>query len=317
MHLFRRELSFRITAKPKKAFNIGGVENVVDDYSMSIPGPSDYAKDIWQIARNLGHEVCAKVQVNVTWECSTLPFLPVFELIREHMTNLKNAGVRHLMLSWTLGGNASINLKVATACLNDPSYDKYKALLKEEYGEYADIIEKSSKTFSEAFREFPFHIRVLYFGPQNGGPVNPLYLEPTELKSTMTGFPFDDIDSWREIYPKEVYIEQWKNLSEGWKKGLDMLENLPENDYKQSAIGGYLLFRSSYLQSLFVDARDKGDKETMLYVAREERKNAKQFYELMYNNPRFGYEASNHYYFTKSQLIEKIINCEYIIEKLS
>ncbi len=304
-------------SEAKKAFNVGGVEGVVDDYSMSIIGPSEFSKKVWDHSLNRGHEICAKVQVNVTWECSTLPFLPVFDLVREHMTNLNSEGVQHTMLSWTLGGCPSVNLKIATECLNDPSYEKYKELLKQEYGEFSEIVERAAHLFSNAFKEFPFHIRSLYFGPQNGGPVNPLYIESTELKATMTGFPYDDIDAWRVIYPRDVYINQFKKLSDEWKKGLKLLDTMPNNDFKQSALGGYLLFRSSYLQALFVDARDKGDKETMVCIAKEEKENAKDFYNLMKLNPYFGYEAANHYYFTKTQLIEKVLNCNNIIEKLS
>jgi hypothetical protein len=35
----------------------------------------------------------------------------------------------------------------------------------------------------------------------------------------------------------------------------------------------------------------------------------------MNKNSSLGYEAANHYYFSKGQLAEKIINCHYIIEK--
>ena len=34
----------------------------------------------------------------------------------------------------------------------------------------------------------------------------------------------------------------------------------------------------------------------------------------MNKNAAIGYEAANHYYYSKGQLAEKIINCSYIIE---
>ena len=36
---------------------------------------------------------------------------------------------------------------------------------------------------------------------------------------------------------------------------------------------------------------------------------------FMNKNAAIGYEAANHYYFSKGQLLEKIVNCHYVIEK--
>ena len=163
--LLPKEVTVLCISEERKAFNIGGVEGKISDYSMSIPGPGEAAKQLWSYAKSKGHQTCAKVQVNDTWECSTMPFLPVFDLIREHMTALKKENVDHLMLSWTLGGYPSINLKVAAKCLENPSEEAYNELLKEEYGDYWQTVKKAAKEFSDAFREFPFHIRNLYFGP--------------------------------------------------------------------------------------------------------------------------------------------------------
>ena len=54
-------------------FEIGGVRGNVLDYSMSIVGPGERAKNEWRIARERGLEIGAKVQVNTTWEASTCP----------------------------------------------------------------------------------------------------------------------------------------------------------------------------------------------------------------------------------------------------
>ena len=311
-----KEVILQCNSEAKKEYDIGGVHGAVRDYSMSIPGPATFSKGIWEYARERGHEVCAKVQVNVTWECSTLPFLPVFDLIREHMKGLREAGVKHLMLSWTLGGYPSINLKVASECLDDPDEDRYHALLRRQYGEHAETVKQAASIFSNAFREFPFDIHCVYYGPQNAGPSNLLYAEPSGFAATMTCYAYDDLDKWRAIYPRDVYIEQLRKLSAKWRVGLDLIEDLPDSDFKQAAWGGYALFYSSYLQSDFVVSREKGDRTRMLEIAEEERKLALLMYGLMQKNNLFGYEAANHYYFNKGMLAEKVLNCEYIIEKL-
>ena len=312
-----KEIIIQCNSEAKKAFTIGGIDGFVRDYSMSIPGPSDYAKSIWDCARKTGHSCSAKVQVNVTWECSTLPFLPVFDLIREHMTNLRSAGVEHLMLSWTLGGYPSINLKIANQCYQDPAPDKYHALLADEFGEYAQAVEQAAKIFSDAFRDFPFHIDMLYLGPQNGGPSNLLFAEPSGFPATMTCYAFDDLDAWRAIYPREVLIDQLRMLSELWAKGLELIRDMPQCTFKQAAYGGYALFRASYLQASFIIARNAGDSQTMAAIIPEESELAILMYRLMSESPLFGYEAANHYYFTKGMLAEKVLNCAYLQEYLS
>ncbi len=51
---------------------IGGIETSVIDYSISLVGPGENAKNIWKTCRKHGVKTLAKVQFNNTWEC--LPF---------------------------------------------------------------------------------------------------------------------------------------------------------------------------------------------------------------------------------------------------
>ena len=309
------EVIIMSNSEVKKSYCIGGVEGEVNDYSMSIPGPGELAKMVWSHAKARGHEICAKVQVNNTWEASTVPFLPVFDLIREHMKGLREQGVEHLMLSWTLGGYPSINLKIASACLDNPDVELYHEILRKEYGEYAPAVERAVTKFSEAFREFPFHIMNLYCGPQNAGPSNLLYETPTGFQATMTCYSYDDLETWRANYPEKIYRNQLRLLSEKWMEGLKELKDMPDCPLKDSAWGGYALFYSSYLQTEFILNRESGDKEYILWILSEERKTALELYCLMRRNNLIGYEAANHYYFNKGMLAEKVICCDYLAEQ--
>ena len=308
-----REVVLQSNSEAMLEFVRGGVQGNIRDYSISIPGPAPLAKRVWEYARARGHEVCAKVQINASWECSTLPYLPVFDLIREHMMGLREAGVKHTMLSWTLGGYPSVSLKVACDCLRDPSEGAYRNLLAQEFGEHADIVYASAKAFSEAFSEFPFDMRGLYFGPQNAGPSNPLYPEPSGLGATMTCYAFDALDTWRSIYPREVYADQWRKVAQGWHKGVELLADMPDCEYKQMAKAADAIFASSYAQVRFIMAREAGNTQEMREIAGEELQNALDLYALMQKNPHIGYEAANHYYYNKGMLAEKVINCAQII----
>ncbi len=303
------EIIMQSNSEAMLEFERGGVRGCVRDYSISVPGPAPLAKRVWEYARARGHQVCAKVQVNTSWECSTLPYLPVFDLIREHMIGLGSAGVEHLMLSWTLGGYPSINLKIASECLRDPSEQAYDTLLVREFGDYSDIVKASAKAFSKAFSAFPFDLRSLYFGPQNAGPSNLLYASPSGHAATMTCYAYDDLDTWRAIYPRKVYAELWQQLFEGWHKGVELLKDMPDCEYKQMAEAADAIFASCYAQVRFILARDADDREQMRMIAKEEQQNALDLYVLMQKNPHVGYEAANHYYYNKGMLAEKVINC--------
>lgn len=311
-----KNVIIQTSSEYKKKIEVGGISGEIVDYSISQPGPGDRAKWVWETAAKLGHEVSAKVQVNNTWECSTVAFLPVFDLIREHMTNLKGEGVNHLMLSWSLGGYPSINFKVATECFRDPSEENYDRLLQSEFGENAALIKRVAKKFSDAFQQFPFCEYTAYRGPQNAGPSNLLYPEPTGLESTMTCYCFDDLDSWRGIYPTEVFKEQFYKLSQMWAEGLSELEDLEDCEFKRAAYVGYGLFRSSYLQIAFIMNRQEKNATVLTEILDEERELACSLYELMCRDATIGYEAANHYYFNKGLLAEKVINCDYIKSQL-
>ena len=308
------EIIIQSNSEAMLEFERGGVGGHVRDYSISIPGPAPLAKRIWQYAQEKGHEVCAKVQINTSWECSTLPFLPVFDLIREHMIGLKDAGVDHLMLSWTLGGYPSISLKIASECLRDPSEQAYRALLACEFGAYADTVYASSKVFSEAFSAFPFDLRSLYFGPQNAGPSNLLYSAPSGFDASMTCYCYDALDTWRAIYPRNTYLALWQQLSERWHKGVEMLGDMPDCEYKQMALAADAIFSSCCAQVRFIMAREQGDTETMKALVAKEQQNALALYHLMQKNPHVGYEAANHYYYNKGMLAEKVISCAQIAD---
>ena len=94
-------------------FEIGGVKGNVLDYSMSIPGPGELARREWALAKECGLEVGAKVQISTTWEASTIPAIPVSPLVDSHIRALRDEGVEHLLLSWTLGGYPCNNIGAA------------------------------------------------------------------------------------------------------------------------------------------------------------------------------------------------------------
>ena len=100
-------------------FERGGVKGTVGEYSLSVVGPGPRATRHWQLAKRRGLKTAAKVAFNNTWELSSLPYLPVMDLVAEHCSRLSAADVDGLMLSWSLGGYPSPNLQIAQRVLGE------------------------------------------------------------------------------------------------------------------------------------------------------------------------------------------------------
>lgn len=287
-------------------FSIGRFNGKVYDYSMGIIGPGERAKMEWAAASSRGLKTAAKIQINTTWEASTVPAIPVYPLIEKHIDDIRKEGVTDLLFSWTLGGYPSMNIRHAA---------KY-------FYERSDIMpdnpsrQKAAELFSEALQEFPFSYVVLYFGPQNPGPSALLFTEPTGYAATMTCYTYDDLKQWRDIYPEDVFEEQFARMCSKWFEGLKMLKNEPEDEMVIMANAVYCLFWSSLNQIRFYRAREKKDRAVMKSMAQEEIVCAKKMLKLMNKNAAIGFEAANHYWFSKGCLCEKLVNCNDVISRL-
>jgi hypothetical protein len=317
-----RNIDFMCVSEWGKKLNIGSVENTIIDYSISNPGPSEKSRNAWKVAKERGLNTIAKVQLNNSWECSAIPYLPVPYLVKEHMDNLKEAGVNGLFMSWTLGGYPGGNIELLDSTPEELAEKYYGASA-------APGICDAWKIFCDAFREFPFHVAVLYFSPHNMGPGNLFFSKKTNYNASMVGFPYDDIDSWRANYPRDVFENQFRKLSEKWKAGLAILADAEKHigaenenyyeDLKTVAVSAYCHFRSAYLQARFVNLRDsetEGRVNEMLKVLDEELEIASKMFVIACADSRIGFEATNHYCYTPADLLEKVLNCEKVKEEI-
>ncbi len=143
------------------------------------------------------------------------------------------------MLSWTVGGYPSPNLDLVRRMTAIPTPDIGSTLLavaSDRYGpKSAPEAVRAWNAFSDAFAEYPFHVGFVYQGPAQVGPANPLYLAPTGWNSTMVGFPYDDLEGWRQVYPGDVLAGQFEKMAALWSAGIPSLEkaarkaSTPEN----------------------------------------------------------------------------------------
>ncbi len=306
----------------------GGVTSKVGEYSISSVGPGPRALEHWRYAKAAGLQTAAKVMVNCTWEVSCIPVIPAMELIAAHARKLGQAGVKDVMMTWSLGGYPSINYTVFQKMLANPSAS-LDEIAKDCYGEKSGAaVRQAWKAFSDGFGEYPYHINTLYSGPQHVGPANLFYPEPTGWRATMCGFPYDNLDSWRSIYPADIYIAQIRKVAEGFERGAVLLKQAIAGETDpvikkmmltdlRRAEGFKCVFRSIANQSTYVLYRNSKDTKNLGEVIKEEKANVLEFIPLCDADPTFGYESSNQYFFVRQDLLEKLINLEYLRETFS
>ena len=289
------------------------------DYSVSQVGPSEKSRAIWKKAREYQHPVVAKVQLNNSWELAAVPWIPVPYLVHEHLENLKREGISGLMLSWTHGGYPGGNLELLRATPEEIASARFSP-------RNAEKVCRVWRQFSEAFRNFPFCKDIMYTGPVNRGPGNRFYPEPVGLHATMLFFPYDDLKTWRGFYPEEVFSHQFVLLLEQWKQGMDILAEIsPETDAEKNELEELKLlagtalchFGSAFRQIGFIRARERKDRESMAQLIDEEISAVKELLSFVCRDSRIGFEASNHYFYSLNDLLEKLVSCCLMKQQIS
>ena len=304
----------------------GGVATEVGEYSMSVVGPGPRAAANWRRAKDAGVQSMAKTQFNNTWEISAVPYIPVANLVARHCAGLVESGISGIMPSWTLGGYPSPNLEIAKEFYCSPAPSAEEALRRvalRRYGRKAqDLVLRAWAAFSAAFELYPYSVAI-YTIPTQHGPANLLRETPTGLKSSMILFPQDDYKSWCGKYPPRVAWREFSRMAAQWKAALGDFRQamaLAAAEGKPSAMEDLAIaetcqihFQSTANQLEFYILRDgeaTGEaKARMRELARQEIELAARMYPLAKRHSAIAYEASNHYYYRPTDLLEKIVNC--------
>ncbi len=325
----------------------GGIETTVGEYSISVVGPGARAQKRWSAAHARGLRTVAKVQAGNTWELSAVPYIPALENVARHAVNLRKASIDGLMLGWTLGGYPSPNLELFCRMAQASPDDSLNAdglmlaVAQQRFGLLAaEAVVRAWKSMSAAFSEFPFAGELVYTAPLQSGPSNLLWAKPTGYRATMVGFPYDDLDSWRAVYPAEVYVSQFEKVADGFERATgdfaqsfqDLAPKLPAvqrraiRDELNVAQAAAVHFRSVANQGRFYVLRKKlagikasSDKEAivqeMYAILRDEIRLAQRLQAIQKADSRIGFEASNQYYYVGMDLAEKILNCEDLLNR--
>jgi hypothetical protein len=343
-----REVRFMSVSEWGMPINRGGVATTVGEYSISTIGPGERARHYWEVARARGMRTLAKMQCGNTWELSAVPYIPAVANVARHAANLRGLGVNGLMLGWTLGGYPSPNLEVVAEIGSAPSEggaaDLEGAMLRvaqRRFGQnLAPQVVRAWQEYSTAFSEFPFHGGLVYSAPMQVGPANPLWGEPTGYAASMVGFPYDDLDGWRAVYPAEVFIGQFKKVAIGFERAHAEMSTAFQGcrgkltteqqgaALKELNVGeaAAIHFRSVANQARFVMARRrlegaKSQDEVQSTCAelegllRAEMVLARRLHAIQSSDSRIGFEATNQYYYVPVDLAEKVVNCHDLLTR--
>lgn len=323
----------------------GGIESTVGEYSISAVGPGPRALPHWKAAQERGLKTGTEIQFNNTCEIATVPYLPVMDLVAEHCNNLlTRANLDAMFIGWTMGGHPSPNIELAQRLSRSPAPsidDVLNEIAAERYGmDGAPHARRAWTLMSEAFREYPFHISVVYTCPVQWGPANPMYLEKTGYSATMWGIPYDNLDGWRGPYPADVFADQFEKVAMGWQPGIRELEKALESAPAQRRIevetdlryakAAAHHFQAVANQSRFVAARDAlADPaatlsseqraalvDAMRQALESEITLAREMYALVKEDSRIGFEPSCQYFYLPLDLVEKVVNCRWLLANL-
>ena len=320
----------------------GGTKTKVGEYSISAVGPGPRAPQHWATAAKAGLENAAEIQFNNTCEIASVPYLPTMDLVAEHLHNLAPFKLSGMLIGWTMGGHPSPNFQLAQQMNRAPMPDVatvLDAMARERFGDAgAPHARKAWKLTSDAFRQYPFHISVVYASPVQWGAANPLYPTKTNYKATMWGMPYDDLDGWRGPYPPEIFAAQFGKVAEGFRRGVTELqqavEKTSEDRRKEAkadlryARAAAITFQSVANQTRFVLARDALAKSSNARSPDERRRLraeirrcleseivlARQLFALVQDDSRIGFEPSCQYFYLPLDLVEKVVNCRWLLE---
>ncbi|MBI5817564.1 MAG: hypothetical protein HZA88_01110 [Verrucomicrobia bacterium] len=320
----------------------GGIKTKVGEYAISAVGPGPRALQHWKAATQAGIKPAAEIQFNNTCEVASIPHLPVMDLVAEHIHNLVPSKLEGMLIGWTMGGHPSPNFELAKRLNQTPAPNVetvLDALAQERFGpEGAPHARKAWTLASNAYRQYPFHISVVYTSPVQWGPANPLYPSKTGYRATMWGIPYDDLDRWRGPYPPDVFATQFEKMVQEWNPGIAELrlavKKTPPNRRKEVqadlrfAEAAAIHFQAVANQSRFVIARDALAKDPKT-LSPEQRRHfqaeikrcleseialARQLWTLVREDSRIGFEPSCHYFYLPLDLVEKVVNCRWLLK---
>jgi hypothetical protein len=266
--------------------------------------------------------------LGTTWECGTVPFIPVPNLLARKAKAIHDAGAGGVMATWTIGSYPSPNTEAFAIRNWSPQMSETEVLQKiaaRRYGrETAESAVRGWTKLSEAFtEEFPFFGS--YLPPLQHGPSLPLYrrdIPPPYGNATLFNCK-DDWQRWPVPFPPEKMTALLNHLCDRWDDGVKDLEEAvqqaprqrraqAERDLGVAWMVGY--HWRAYANDLdFYKARDAGNIAEMKRVAQLELTHTERALRLVRADSRLGWEAELQYFYRPLDVLERLISLDAVI----
>ena len=310
----------------------GGVPMSVEEYSISTIGPSPRAQERSRQAKEFGFEYFGKIQLSTTWECGTVPFIPVPNLLARKATALRDANATGVMETWTIGSYPSPNTEAFAVQNWNPDLPEREVLRRVAAKRYGPAAAESAVAgwtkLSAAFHEeYPFPVSP-YTGPLQHGPSLPWYRHPIPKpygNATLLNSK-DDWRAWPPPYGPDLMAKLLRHLCDRWDEGLKDLEiairqsprerkKIAQMDREVAWMVAY--YYRSYANALdFYKARDAGDFAAMKTLAAAEIKTTEQAFRLVRADSRIGWEPELQYFYRPLDVLEKLLSLDAVLAEI-
>lgn len=277
--------------------------DAVGDYSVAHIGPSDKTRGCAKLIKGENRKLFLKIQTNDSWECPSVPYLPVYPLQTENVKRSVEIGADGLVMSWTMGGYPSKALETCgNICVYGASYDE---VVKKRFEKASRGDANAYKKLSDAFSSMPYSGMYLYVGPMARGPALKFVKEKRSEQSSMIGYVYDDADYWFTGTDKTRYMKKFRKMIDAFENAVS---DIPDEEDKRMATAAACVFNSAYNYTEFAETKNSE-------ILKREYKNVTTLFPLMLKDGRIGYETSKRYLYSARSVAEKLIQLKSEIDK--
>lgn len=323
----------------------------VDEYCYAITGPSP--RFVSQSRQAAGRELrmFAKISINATHELRSVPYLPLPHILAEKMQKMRALGVAGFEGSAPFGAEMTPMTRLAAIMSRQRQpapEDAVAELAVSEVGaDNAGAVIRAWHFFAQAWRNYPFSIPLLYWGPINYATAWPLDRRLGKEGRIASWLPLprdkaghikagDNLETWVKPFPPLVVVKSFGLMLADWEKGVKLLRdecvkagsgnrplqmesNLAEHIGLSLAstinIVSYCLFYRQF--KVAKSLKQKRTLETKLTtIAEQEITTGLRDIELVKFDSRLGFHPEAHVHlFTADDLKFKVGKCQEIIDR--
>lgn len=218
---------------------VDGKRVEIHEYSLSFVGPSEPFAAVAQASVRAVRQVYAKWQIGNTYELSSVPYIPVPQVVYDKLAAAQTLHVSGAMIGWIIGGYPSLMLKAAGEASFAPLVPRDQALhrLAALYGDptQAEVFVRAWERFSVSFHQYLCSPHVFYYGPITRCPSYQLHLEQESQLAEPYNWgitrirqkqPYEDkFARWLGPFTAEELIRSFRQMGDQWMQGLSVLSS--------------------------------------------------------------------------------------------